>query len=222
MPSRSRPPFLFFDFDNTITLSDVLDRVIERFSRTEAWRDLESAWQAGRISTRECLRGQIGGLSVTEEQLTNFIADVPIDPEFANIVAWAKVSGAELAIVSDNASVVVRQILRRHRLVDLQVFANELTFSGDQPEIRFPYSDATCPTCAHCKAQHLRQRAGRTRIFVGDGLSDVCPARAADVVFAKDSLAVELARCGVAYRTFRALSDVSQFLYAFHSCDSAG
>jgi len=215
------PPSLFFDFDNTIALSDVLDRVIERFSRTEAWRTLEDAWQAGRISTRECLQGQIDDLSVTEEQLTTFIVDAPIDPGFAEIVAWAKVNGAELAIVSDNVSIVVREILRRHHLLDLRVFANELSFSGDRPEIRFPYHDTTCPTCAHCKAQHLRCRPGLMRIFVGDGLSDVCPALAADVVFAKDSLAVELARRGTPYRPFQSLTDVSKFLCTLHGGESA-
>lgn len=222
MSSRTEPPLLFFDFDNTIALSDVLDLVIERFSRTEAWRDVESAWQAGRISTRDCLRRQIGDLRVTEEQLTNFVADVPIDPEFVNIVAWANANGAELVIVSDNASIVVRQILRHHRLSELRVFANEISFSGDRPEILFPYHDVTCPTCAHCKAQHLRQRPGLARIFVGDGLSDVCPALAADVVFAKDSLAAELARREVPYRPFHSLADVSQFLHALRGIDSAG
>ncbi len=59
------------------------------------------------------------------------------------------------------------------------------------------------------------------RIFVGDGLSDVCPALAADVVFAKDSLAAELARRGTPYRPFQSLTDVSKFLCALHGGASA-
>ena len=46
------------------------------------------------------------------------------------------------------------------------------------------------------------------RIFVGDGLSDVCGALAADRVYAKDSLARELERRGVAFERYACLDDV--------------
>ena len=62
MLSPQRRPILYFDFDNTITLGDVLDTVIERYSLTTAWREWETAWQEGRMTTRECLQRQIEAL----------------------------------------------------------------------------------------------------------------------------------------------------------------
>ena len=214
MSSPPNIPVLFFDFDNTITRGDVLDWVIERYSQSDNWRSLETGWQEGRISTLECLSGQFDDLRVSEGALKEFIADVAIDPAFPEIVAWAKANHVELTIVSDNVSLVVREILRRHGLPDLPVLANEIVFSGNRPAILFPFQDANCPRCAHCKAQHLRRRAGQTRVYVGDGLSDVCPALQAEIVFAKDSLADELTRRGVPYRPFESLGDVLGFLRA--------
>ena len=212
MRSVQQRPVLFFDFDNTITLGDVLDTVIERFSATTAWREWETAWQEGRMTTRECLHRQIGDLRVSSAELLRFVSAVAIDPAFAEIVAWAARNQVDLTIVSDNFSTLIHEILRCNGLPTIPVFANELTFREDQPEAHFPLRDPACLRCAHCKAQHLRGVADRTRIYVGDGLSDVCPALVADIVFAKDSLALEMTRRGLPFRPFRSLIDVHEFL----------
>lgn len=212
MDSVVRSPVLFFDFDNTITQGDVLDRVIERYSASQSWREWEAQWQAGSMTTRECLQRQVGDLRVTREELLRFMADVAIDPGFAAIVAWAARQGIEVTILSDNFAPLIAEILRHHGLEAVPVFANALTFDGDRTQAHFPWHDPACARCAHCKAQHLRARAGSTRIFVGDGLSDVCGALAADVVFAKDSLAVELAKRGVAFQAYASLGEVLRYL----------
>lgn len=213
-------PVVFLDFDNTITLGDVLDAVIARFSPTEEWREWEAAWQAGRMSTRECLRLQIGGLRVAWPRLLGAMSEVEIDPGFAPLVAWARRQGIEVRIVSDNFSPLIHEILRHHGLDRVPVFANELAFDGERLEARFPFADPACPRCAHCKARHLREIGERTRIFVGDGLSDVCPSLIADVVFAKDSLAREMERRGLAFRAFACLEDVARFLRERHGAGS--
>jgi 2-hydroxy-3-keto-5-methylthiopentenyl-1-phosphate phosphatase len=212
MRARGQKPLLFFDFDNTITLGDVLDAIVERYSATDAWRGWEAAWQEGRISTEECLLRQIGDLRVSQQDLLKFVASVPIDPSFAKIVAWAGNHGVELAILSDNFSMLIREILDREGLGHVPVFANELTFIGDRPNAHFPLKDTACSRCAHCKGQHLRHRDGFYRIFIGDGLSDVCAALVADKVFAKDSLAIDLAKRGRPYTPYRSLAEVLRYL----------
>ena len=216
MPSLPTGPALFFDFDNTITLGDVLDRVIERYSASEAWRDWEAEWQAGRMNTPECLRRQLGDLRVSPEDLHRFMSNVDIDPAFPSIVAWAAANGADLRILSDNFSPLIHAILDHQGLNTLPVFANEFDFTAGRLEARFPFRDPACARCAHCKAQHLRVAERRPRIYVGDGLSDVCPSLVAEVVFAKDSLAAELERRGVPFRPYRALDDVLRYLNEHH------
>jgi len=216
MPSRPTGPALFFDFDNTVTLGDVLDRVIERYSASESWRDWEAEWQAGRISTPECLRRQLGDLRVSPEELHRFMSNVDVDPAFPRIVVWAAAHGADLCILSDNFSPLIHAILDHQGLTTVPVFANEFVFMAGRLEARFPFRDPACPRCAHCKAQHLRVAERRPRIFVGDGLSDVCPSLVADVVFAKDSLAADLDRRDVPFRHYETLDDVLRYLEEHH------
>jgi 2-hydroxy-3-keto-5-methylthiopentenyl-1-phosphate phosphatase len=212
--ARAQPAVLFLDFDNTVTTSDVLDLIIARYSRTNRWRQWEAEWRDGRISTLECLRSQISDLRVTPEELIEFTDRIQIDDGFMPLVSWAMAHKVETSIVSDNFTLIIKAMLQRRGLPEMRIYANHLTFHDDRPRASFPLVDPGCARCAHCKAQHIRRVTGRRRLFVGDGLSDICPAAAADVVFAKDSLANYLRSIGSPYRPFRSLADVLGFLQA--------
>jgi 2-hydroxy-3-keto-5-methylthiopentenyl-1-phosphate phosphatase len=209
-----KPPVVFFDFDNTITQEDVLDRIIQQFSISDEWQYWEDAWVRGEISTVQCLARQIAGVRASEAELIDFVANFQIDPHFASIVQWAANEHVDLFVVSDNFSCFVQQILSRQGLSGLSVMANELTFSENGLKAHFPFRSAACERCAHCKAVHFRRFQGRRKIYVGDGLSDVCPALAADVVFAKDSLADYLVNRGIPFNEFASLDVVADFLIA--------
>ena len=214
MRSQKHTPVLFFDFDNTITSVDVLDRIIEQFSISDEWRRWEDAWVRGEISTVQCLERQMGGVRASEGELIDFVAGFQIDPHFPSIVQRAASEHIALFVVSDNFSCLVRGILSRHGLSDVPVMANVLTFDGNCPKAHFPFRSGACARCAHCKAVHFRRFQERRKIYVGDGLSDVCPALAADVVFAKDSLAGYLASHDVPFSPFASLEVVADFVLA--------
>jgi HAD superfamily phosphoserine phosphatase-like hydrolase len=162
----------------------------------------------------QCLDRQIAGLRAYKAELIDFVADCQIDPYFAPIVQWAASARVDLFVVSDNFSCLVREILSRHGLSDVPVMANELTFSGNRPEAHFPFRSPACERCAHCKALHFGRFERNRKIYVGDGLSDICPGLAANLVFAKGSLADYLSRRGVSFRDFVSLETVADFLLA--------
>ena len=204
-------PVLFFDFDNTITRGDLLDAVFERFSKDGSWLELEDAWQNDKISTLECLRAQVGNLKASRTEILDFAAGFPIDPYFVPIIAWAARSHVDLIVLSDSFTALIGAVFKHHN-IEVPVFANELTFLADRVEAQFPYQDPSCPRCAHCKAQHFGRFPGLTKIFVGDGLSDICPGNVADIVFAKDSLARYLAHSNRKFLPFHSLQTVLDFL----------
>jgi 2-hydroxy-3-keto-5-methylthiopentenyl-1-phosphate phosphatase len=203
---------LFIDFDNTITLGDVLDSVIETFSRTKQWIEWEREWLENRMSSIDCLTLQVGNLEVDQESLLQFVRLVEIDPSFVEIQSWAAATQTDLVIVSDNFEVILREILRKHAIVAPAIFANALAFEHKRLVPSFPHRSPTCARCAHCKASHFGRYAGYHTIYVGDGLSDICPAMRAERVFAKDSLAAYLTVQGVPFTRFENLGDVVGWL----------
>ena len=207
-------PALFFDFDNTITRGDVLDGVLERFSATDAWRTWEAEWQAGKLATPDCLALQVGNVRATMRELEAFALEMPVDPGFARIEAWARERGYRLEILSDSFRPLIEAILAREGLAHVPVFSNELESSADRHVARFPLRDAGCARCAHCKGVHVRGAVGATRVFVGDGLSDVCGALAADITYAKDSLARALEERRVPFVRYDTLDEVFESMRA--------
>ncbi len=205
---------LFIDFDNTISLGDVLDGVIEKYSRTRDWEHWQTEWREGRISTLECLQRQMGDLAVDEATLLEHVRHVELDPGFVRLQAWAAATGTELLIVSDNFAPILGEILRHRKIAAPLVFANALAFSNGSIIPSFPFRSPDCPRCAHCKATHLARYEGYRTIYVGDGLSDTCPAMRVDLVFAKDSLARYLAERGKAFTPFANLDEVVAHLVA--------
>ena len=100
--------------------------------------------------------------------------------------------------------------------VRLPVVAHSATFSGDGTIVEF-LQRPICPVCGEqCKRMDLdRLSGGRQIAYVGDGWSDRCAAKAADVVFARASLAQHLADEGVAYVPFEDMTDVREGLRSY-------
>jgi 2-hydroxy-3-keto-5-methylthiopentenyl-1-phosphate phosphatase len=215
---RERKGFrAFIDFDNTITVGDVLDSVIERFATDDSWRALEAAWEAGRIGARDCLDGQMRSLRAPWPELERHLDQVALDPGFATLRDALRREGIELTVVSDNFDLIVGHILRRHRLADVPFRANHLQCTADRLIPSFPYGNPDCADCAHCKRIHFQppHDDGRAVIYIGDGRSDLCPARHADFVFAKAGLLAGLRSEGVACTEFAGLADVAGALPQF-------
>ena len=203
---------VFFDFDNTITSLDVLDAVIGKFSIDQKWMIHEEAWKEGKIGSKQCLEAQLRSVRVTRADLTKYVKQIPLDPFALKLFQMLRRQRIPFMIVSDSFTVIIRTILRHHGIRKAKVFANHLSFKKDRLIPSFPYHSKECRRgCAHCKRIHVLEHKNRTTIYVGDGLSDVCPALEADIVFAKDSLASHLAAERKFHTAFCDLGDVCAF-----------
>jgi len=177
------------DFDGTVAPDDPTDRLFERFA-DPSWRDIEDAWQAGRISSRECMRRQVALLRATPDELDDAIRNVRVDPGFRRFLRFCSRQGMGVSIVSDGPDRLVRAVLQRERLA-VPFFANRLEWrGGDRWHLAYPYARRDCRVSgANCKCSHgARPRNGRC-IVIGDGRSDFCMSAHADFVIAKGTLA---------------------------------
>ncbi len=216
IPFLSRSPLvlsnfrIFFDFDNTITTCDVLDEIIKTFSIDKKWIDLENAWLAEEIGTKECLEGQLRGVRVTKDKLCEFLTTIKLDHHFHKLLTFLQNHGVKPVILSDNFSFIIEWLLQSYGVKDAKVYANSLKFYKDRLIPSFPYDNPFCLSCAHCKKIHLTkdEHEDKLIVYIGDGRSDICPAHVSDIVFAKDKLSEHLQKEKKDFIHYENLGDV--------------
>jgi HAD superfamily phosphoserine phosphatase-like hydrolase len=202
---------VLLDFDGTVAPDDPTDRLLERFA-DPAWRDIEAAWQAGRLTSRECMQRQVALLRATPDELDAAIHGVRIDPAFPGFVAFCRHRGIDVTIVSDGFDRVVGAALRQARL-PVRFFANALEWQGgDRWSLTLPHRRRDCRTgAANCKCGHGVWGDDRS-IVIGDGRSDFCMAARASFVIAKGALADFCRARGLPHASFAAFADVTWHL----------
>lgn len=204
---------VFFDFDNTISTCDVLDSMLPRFSRDDLWVDLEKKWQGGHIGSKECLSGQIKGMSITKKALDKYLSAIKLDPYFKKTVKFLTARKIRAVVLSDNFDYILERILHYHAIKGLKVYSNRLRFAKDRLIPFFPFGDKHCRVCAHCKTKNLLANLKKDSIiiYIGDGRSDICPAAYADIIFAKADLLKYYKNKRLTCFAYRSLRDVYDY-----------
>jgi 2,3-diketo-5-methylthio-1-phosphopentane phosphatase len=207
------------DFDGTIAPDDPTDRLLERFAEP-AWREVEEAWQSGRISSRECMQRQVELLRATPEEIDAAIADVRIDPGFPEFLRYCWSRGVAAMVVSDGFDRVVRAVLAAAGL-PIPFFANKLEWQGaDRWRLAFPHAQPKCLVgSANCKCSHGIGPTSRKIVAIGDGRSDFCMSTRADLVIAKGTLAGYCGSRGLPHRTFTDFHEAKDHLAAWLQWD---
>lgn len=209
-----QPPLVICDFDGTISLSDVGHQVLKHFSGSR-WTEIDRAYCRGQIGSREAYSLIASFIRVTEEEIRSFLdSHAGLDPAFRDFYEFCIASGMGFKIISDGLDFYIREIMSRNGLGHIEFFANRLVFRQDGTiSIEFPYGKEECGSCGTCKSNilaGLRHQHSRI-IYIGDGHSDVCPARSADLVFGKKTLYRKCLENGtncILYDSFKTIHDV--------------
>jgi SHS2 domain-containing protein/2-hydroxy-3-keto-5-methylthiopentenyl-1-phosphate phosphatase len=159
-----------------------------------------------------------------EQRFRDFLGSLDLDSSFADLWSFSTAHGARLLVLSDGLDLYLDPLMARlglsvcagekvltqdyNRCVPR--FANHAFFHHGRIHIEFPHASDLCDKCANCKLAHLMNlRPHFLRvIYVGDGYSDLCPAKYADIVFAKSDLANLLSAERVLFLPFQRLSDI--------------
>jgi len=203
---------VFCDYDGTFAKQDVGSTIARRHAgdrRAALWERLER----GELDAWAYNMELLSGLALPERALKEFLATIEIDPGARALVAWCEAHGVPFRILSDGFDYNLERLQQLHG-VRFAHDSNRLWYEHDRWRIAARYPDARCGcNTGVCKAARIREfrasHPGARVVHIGNGrVSDLCGARAADVVFAKDSLADELAKQGVAFEAFETLHDV--------------
>ena len=195
------------DWDGTAVMQDTLIEAMAEFGDWQVYLDASAALKRGEITLHEEIRRDAEGIKAPLEEVQAWLVEnTDLRPGFREF--------AELfrpVIVSSNFRQLIEPVLAAEGL-ELEVRANEVEWHRDGWRGTFRNGDA-CGTCGEpCKRADLP--SDEPVIYVGDGYSDRCAARAADRVFARDSLARYLAEHGVPFEPFEDFDDVGRALAA--------
>ena len=208
----------YCDFDGTIAVHDVGARMFRTFGGREA-EETVLEYLSGAINARECFVRECRAVPhLTKEEFLKFVDQFELDPGFPRFVEFCEGRGIPVTVVSDGFDLYVRRLLESNGLGRLMSIANHVEFVESEGRSRmvpsFPYRDAECDQCANCKRNHLLTLSADDDIivYIGDGFSDRCPVRYADIVFAKRSLITYCQGQNITYHAFQTFDDVRQRL----------
>ncbi len=203
------------DFDGTVACDDVGNLLFRTFADPKESRQVVDQWKRGLISSRECLEQEAALASVSREVLNRFIRKRRLDPYFKDFVDFARRRGMEIVIVSDGLDYYIERMLMRTGLAHIDFYANALHLDDHTLHVRFPYFDMLdCDSCGNCKTYHMEKYKadGYFIVYVGNGLSDRCPSKYADFVFAKGELLDYCRENGLKSTEFQNFRDVEREL----------
>jgi 2,3-diketo-5-methylthio-1-phosphopentane phosphatase len=226
--ARPVPPAVqtqvWIDFDGTISSQDVLDELISRYARDDSWKLFEHRWQNGEIGSRACLTGQFDLVRVTPPELDVMLNRMVLDPGAIALFRLLDLHRVPVVILSDCVDFFIRRILRRYGFAHLEVRSNTAVFAAGGLRLYCPHENRDCTFgAAHCKCASMDAlgQPDRRSIYIGDGRSDLCASRKADIVFAKAVLVGLLEAEKIPFLPYTTLHDVAATLSAAWQAGSA-
>jgi alpha-galactosidase len=209
---RAFPLAVFCDFDGTFSVQDVGATLAQRHVgdlRPALWE----RYERGEISAWDYNLEILDGLRLPQAELEEFLLSIEIDPGARALLHWCAERSVPFRVLSDGFDFNLNCLQVIHG-VRFAYDANRLRYRDGVWKIEggYPNPDCECGTgtCKRGRIEAFRSlHPGVRNVHIGNGrVSDTCGALAADVVFAKDSLALELDRRGVPYQPFTTLHDV--------------
>jgi 2-hydroxy-3-keto-5-methylthiopentenyl-1-phosphate phosphatase len=216
-PPQARECQVWIDFDGTITQKDTLDELINKYSVDNSWELIERQWQAGLLGSRECLEKEFSLLKIPSAELERVIQDFRVDSGIHNLLQLLRDFNVPITILSDGIDIFIEQILYNNGISDILIRSNTMLYKEPRLELKCPHNDPGCDVnAAHCKCSSISKLGDphKRSIYIGDGHSDLCPARKADFIFAKNALAQCLNKEKRPFVGFSDLLDVTSFLSA--------
>jgi 2-hydroxy-3-keto-5-methylthiopentenyl-1-phosphate phosphatase len=210
--------FIGCDFDGTVTVHDTLYLLVQRYA-PDVWLPIEKRLRAGELTLLQAIEEEFRQIKVTPDDAVDLVLrEAGIRAGFPEFVRWTEGGGHELVLFSSGFRVLIEPMLAQAGLGRVRVEAGDAAFSLDGTVLTFPPSEADCrSTCGLCKREAVAAHGpfqGRRVVHIGDGYSDLCAARQADIVFARADLARFLEKEGVPYQPFEDFFEVVRVLDA--------
>lgn len=201
------------DFDGTITPEDVSFLILDAFGSRD-WRQILREYKEGKISVARFSALAFAAVKADEKTLLGFVREkARIRPGFRELLNYCRRRGLNLVVVSNGLDFYVRFILRNLGAGDIEVFAAQTRFGAGGIEARYlgPQGELMEDGFKEAYLQSFQEEGYRV-VYVGNGFSDISPAKKAYYVFATGDLLTTCRELKINHTPFDDLSDVMRGL----------
>ena len=177
------------DFDGTITEEDASFFLLDEFAQGD-WRELFQQYKEQKISVGEFNTRAFAMVKVGKHRLLEALqGNVKVRAGFHELVSYCLKRGLRLAIVSNGLDFYIRAVLKGSGLGDLEVHAAQASFDPTGMKVRYIGPDGKTVKDGF-KDAYIESflRLGFRVIYIGNGDSDIAPAKQAYRAFATGDL----------------------------------
>ncbi len=199
---------IFSDFDGTITEKDTLIFLATHLGGgAQMVEAIGRLIRDGKLSLRDGIAGEMRSIRKPFSEAVKLLRDVRIDRGFVPLSRWCEEKNIPLTVLSAGFHQIIDLFLPDDDFPNIEIIANDVR-PDERDGWQCLFRDET--PYGHDKSLALRaaRERGEYAIFIGDGLSDLAAAEAADEVFAKHSLAEYCRNRGINCREYQTFDEI--------------
>jgi len=197
------------DFDGTITEEDVSFLLLDIFAN-EDWRQLLTEYREGKISVGDFNRKAFSMVKADRQTLIEFVrSKVKVQAGFHELLAYCRRREFRFVIVSNGLDFYIEAILRDIGIDNMEVLAAQTHFGPKGVEVKYigPEGNQIQDGFKEAYTKLFLSRDYRIA-YVGNGASDVPPAKLAHHIFATGELLTSCKQTNLSCTPFVDLNDV--------------
>ncbi|MDD5189563.1 MAG: HAD-IB family phosphatase [Dehalococcoidales bacterium] len=206
------------DFDGTVLEEDISFMILEEFAQGD-WHVYDDLYNAGKLTVAEFNAKAFGLVKAGYAQQMAFIKGKDkLRPGFRELLQLCQDRHIKFVIVSNGFDFYIKYTLDHLGLSDVEYHAGQVTFHGESMKIDYFGAEGNLLQSGFKDSftdRYLRE--GYEIIYIGDGMSDLSPAKKCRTVFACKSLAERCQKAGLPYKPFRDFHDVIAYLHTLRS-----
>lgn len=212
----SKKPFVFLDFDGTITEIDVMIAIMKQFG-PEEWIPLKEQMLSRQISVRKGVGAMFSLIPSSEKnRVISFVKnEIKIRDGFPEFLDFCQTEAIEYKVISGGLDFYVYPLIEKWVPKD-KILCNEVDFTSSHFQVKWTYPcDSYCHLdCGFCKVSLVRtcDPAVYNRVLIGDSLTDLGAARITETVIGRDYLLDQCRAEGIEVFSFKNFFDVKEVL----------
>ncbi len=211
--SLAKPLTVFCDFDGTITEKDMIVKICEQFC-PPGWETIKDQILSRQKTVRQGVAELFAMIPSSKKQ--EIIAYgkqvVRWRAGFQEYLEFCKANGIRFIVCSGGIDFFVEPVMAPFAAWIEKLYTIPSDFSGPMIQLRHPYG---CESEGICKARVMAEYPETIQILIGDSITDLHGARAANLVYARNGLKDYLDQDKVSYHPFETFFEIIDSLKSF-------